>query len=267
LCLSIISLACWGALTAAKAALHVTRGLKGEYFETIEPAGLPVLTVVDDEISTERVTRAWSGSAPQAFSVRWTGYLAIDENAIYTFSLTSDDGSTLWIDGRILVDNGGRHSAITRSERVRLDRGMHQLMLEYFQAGGPYAIALSWERDSGRARAPIPRWRLAPDKTPLWKLATARALDLLHWPAAILCAGLILGLVITHWWSFLRPAGRLRQPSTLPTLPALTFFVAMLKQILQLFEKDVRQVVSMEQIDRFTHLARRVRPRDGFDAS
>ena len=226
-CLSIISLACWGTLTAARAALHITHGLKGEYFETIEPSGLPVLTVDDDEISTERVARAWSGSAPQVFSVRWTGYVAIDENAVYTFSLTSDDGSTLWIDGRILVDNGGRHGAITRSEQVRLDRGMHQLMLEYFQAGGPYAIALSWERDSGRAAVPIPRWRLSPVKTSLWKLATARALDLLRWAAAIPCAALILGLVITAWWSLIRPAERHRHRSTLPALPALTFIIAM----------------------------------------
>jgi hypothetical protein len=225
--LFIISLACWAGLTAAKATLHVRRGLKGEYFETIQPSGPPVLSAIDDEISTERVTRAWFGSAPQTFSVRWTGYLAIDENAIYTFSLTSDDGSTLWIDGRILVDNGGRHNAITRSAQVRLDRGMHPLMLEYFQAGGPYAIALSWRRDNGHAAAPVPPWRLSPDKTSLWKLATARALDLIRGAAAILCGQLILGLVIINWWSLVRPAERLRQRSTLPALPALTFFIAM----------------------------------------
>ena len=69
-CLVIISVACWGALTAAKATLRVTRGLKGEYFETIEPSGSPVLSAIDEEISTERVTGAWFGSVPHAFSVR-----------------------------------------------------------------------------------------------------------------------------------------------------------------------------------------------------
>jgi len=225
-CLVIISVACWGALTAAKATLHVTRGLKGEYFETIEPSGSPVLSAIDEEISTERVTGAWFGSVPQAFSVRWTGYFAVDENAIYTFSLTSDDGSTLWIDGRILVDNGGRHSAITRSERVRLDRGLHSLMLEYFQSGGPYAIALSWQGASGRATAPIPPWRLSPVKILPWKLRTARVLDILRWTVAALCAALMFGLVMTYWWPLFRPGERLRQPPTLPALPALLFFIA-----------------------------------------
>jgi hypothetical protein len=226
-CLVTISLVCWAALTAVKATLHVTHGLKGEYFETIAPSGQPVLSAIDEEISTERVTRAWFGSVLQAFSVRWTGYLAIDENATYTFALTSDDGSTLWIDGRILVDNGGRHSAITRSERVRLDRGLHPLMLEYFQAGGPYAIALSWERESGPAAAPIPPWRLSPDRIPLWKLKTARALDALGWTVATLCAALILGLMIAHWWPLFRPGERLRLRPPRPALRALMFFIAM----------------------------------------
>ncbi|HEV3056798.1 MAG TPA: PA14 domain-containing protein [Vicinamibacterales bacterium] len=219
--LFVVAFVAFIALAASRMALRVTHGLRGEYFETIEPSGSPVLTVVDDEISTDRVTGNWLGSPPTTFFVRWTGYLAVDEDALYTFTLTSDDGSTLSVDGRPLVDNGGRHSEIARSERVRLDRGSHLLVLEYFQSDGPYAIHLSWAQNGAPAES-LPAWRLSTSRVPSWKTTAARLLDRLWLAAAILSGALLAWLVTTSW----RPAvveGIRRRPA----LASLLFFVAL----------------------------------------
>lgn len=59
--------------------------------------------------------------------------LRIDEAAPYRFTLTSDDGSKLYIDDQLIVDNDGSHSVRERSGFVRLAKGFHRMRLEYFE--------------------------------------------------------------------------------------------------------------------------------------
>ena len=79
--------------------------------------GTETHTRIDREISTAGVARAWRELTPEAFRVVWTGYVVIPETGTYTFATTSDDGSTLTIDGFQVVDNGGNHVPLTKSGR------------------------------------------------------------------------------------------------------------------------------------------------------
>ena len=79
--------------------------------------GTETHTRIDREISTAGVERAWRELTPEAFRVVWTGYVVIPETGNYTFATTSDDGSTLAIDGFQVVDNGGNHVPLTKSGR------------------------------------------------------------------------------------------------------------------------------------------------------
>jgi hypothetical protein len=74
------------------------------------------------------------------FVVEWDAWLKAPKQDIYTFSTTSDDGSWLWIDGALVVDNGGKHNSTEAIGSVRLAAGMHRLRARYFQAGGPHAF-------------------------------------------------------------------------------------------------------------------------------
>jgi beta-glucosidase len=64
-------------------------GFTGEYFNNTDFSGAPVSTRVDPQISFD-----WNAAAPvpgadmKAFSVRWTGTLAVPEPGDYTFSFT-----------------------------------------------------------------------------------------------------------------------------------------------------------------------------------
>lgn len=70
------------------------------------------------------------------FGVNYTGYLNIDESAMYSFEMASDDGSLLKINDKIVIDLDGRHGVIKREGIVFLHKGYHKFDLSYFQAGG-----------------------------------------------------------------------------------------------------------------------------------
>jgi len=76
------------------------------------------------------------------------GYLHIPRTGEYTFYLTSDDGSWLWIDGRKVIDNGGLHAPVTKSAKITLGKGYHEIKVRMHEHyGGAYA-KLEWSGPS-----------------------------------------------------------------------------------------------------------------------
>lgn len=73
---------------------------------------------------------------PGQFAIRFSSYLQVDNPGEYKFYITSDDGSKLYINGELTVDNDGGHGAIERSGTVELQKGRVRLEVEYFNEGG-----------------------------------------------------------------------------------------------------------------------------------
>ncbi len=69
-------------------------------------------------------------------AVVFEGEIQIDAAGTYGFSLASDDGSKLYIDGKTVVDNDGDHGVITRSGEIELPAGKHAIRVEWFNGGG-----------------------------------------------------------------------------------------------------------------------------------
>ena len=59
----------------------------------------------------------------------------------YKFKLSSDDGSSLWIDGKQVIDNDGVHGVSEVEGEVELTAGRHAMKVWYFQ-GPATEIAL-----------------------------------------------------------------------------------------------------------------------------
>jgi len=74
------------------------------------------------------------------FGLLYDGYVKIAEAGVYTFFTTSDDGTVMFIDGKMVVNNDGRHGAIEKSGFVQLDAGYHTMKILFFQGGGGYEI-------------------------------------------------------------------------------------------------------------------------------
>lgn len=143
-----------GRLSAAR------NGLVGQYYSNPGFAGAPFLTTVDAQPSTELIAERWGAFPPPAFSVAWTGYLTVGRSAPYGFAVTSDDGSRLFIDRQLVVDNSGNHGPATQSGRIHLDRGSHQIRLEHSESGGGYVLSWAWD-ETGNGYQPVPAWRLS----------------------------------------------------------------------------------------------------------
>src|SRR5262249_32591630 len=70
------------------------------------------------------------------YALLFEGYLKIQSEGEYRFWLNSDDGSRLWIDGKLVVDNDGVHAPKLATGKTKLTKGMHQLQVGFFQAAG-----------------------------------------------------------------------------------------------------------------------------------
>ncbi|MDB5876056.1 MAG: cytochrome c1, partial [Ramlibacter sp.] len=87
----------------------------------------------------------------KGFAMRFEGFVRIDREDEYSFMLSSDDGSMLWVDGRRVVDNDGIHPNQSAVGRVKLSPGFHKLVVGYFDGGGEVELAVEIEsRDMPR---------------------------------------------------------------------------------------------------------------------
>lgn len=66
------------------------------------------------------------------FAVLFTTQFDIPTDGQYTFGVISDDGSKVYVDGKIIIDNDGSHSAEMKRGKVELTKGMHDIKVEYF---------------------------------------------------------------------------------------------------------------------------------------
>ncbi|MEN8139558.1 MAG: GH92 family glycosyl hydrolase, partial [Bacteroidota bacterium] len=79
------------------------------------------------------------------FAFVFEAYLKVPKKGIYTFYLESNDGSTLIIDEKQVIENDSYHIAKELSGSLALYEGYHKIKIKYFQAGGGKALKLSWK--------------------------------------------------------------------------------------------------------------------------
>jgi ferric-dicitrate binding protein FerR (iron transport regulator) len=79
-----------------------------------------------------------------SFALRLTGKLLISRPGVYNFFLHSDDGSRLFLNGALVVDNDGHHTRRLASGTLELAAGQHELEVQYFDQGGRKALELAW---------------------------------------------------------------------------------------------------------------------------
>ncbi|MCX6144028.1 MAG: family 20 glycosylhydrolase [Ignavibacteriales bacterium] len=83
---------------------------------------------------------------------RWEDYgfqfkclIDLPSDGDYTFFLGSDDGSKLFLDDKLLINNDGLHGTTELNGKSTLTRGKHKLEVWYFQSGGASDLFVSLE--------------------------------------------------------------------------------------------------------------------------
>jgi PKD repeat protein len=82
------------------------------------------------------------------FSVSWDGYLQVPAAGTYTFYLNSDDGSWLWVDDTLLIDNGGDHAAREYTGVASLTSAYHHVVVRMYENGGVAIAGLRYTNSS-----------------------------------------------------------------------------------------------------------------------
>lgn len=126
--------------------------------------GLTAFTLTSDKYSSETVlsSRLENGKVAYDFNLNdicaekcgmlWRGYFNAPKTGAYHFSLESDDGSLLFLDGVKVVDNDGDHGMVEKSEIAYLQQGWHSLKVVYFNSGGGYGLKVRYTPPGGEMK-------------------------------------------------------------------------------------------------------------------
>jgi len=131
----------------------------GVAFEYYEIPTLPVLPNFDALTPKSTGTAATFDISfrqrEDNFAFRFRGFIQIDVAGDYTFYTNSDDGSRLYIDGALVVDNDGGHGKQERSGPATLTAGVHAIQVTFFDRGGSEALLVNYS-GPGIAKQLIP---------------------------------------------------------------------------------------------------------------
>jgi hypothetical protein len=83
--------------------------------------------------------RSWTSGFPgvtdrfEWFGIEYNGTFTVRRKGRYTFTLLSDDGSRLYIDDSLVIDNDGVHGPQKKENVFELDASLHKIKIRYFQ--------------------------------------------------------------------------------------------------------------------------------------
>jgi hypothetical protein len=149
----------WLALDGARAAAlggggAAPVGLLAEFWATPDATSLDAIDFAAAPVQVARVTSVdypntggsfWEGGAVDRFAARFSGEFEVATAGTYTFSLTSDDGSVLYVDGAQVIDNDAVQAPTTKTATLSLAAGAHDIELRYFERTIGAALDLKWQ--------------------------------------------------------------------------------------------------------------------------
>jgi len=135
---------------------YIVGSLNFEYYNSVPPGAtvdnIPTVnpdgtgTVSDFHVPSLALSQG--NTALQYFSLRYKGYIQIDETNTYTFRTSSDDGSEIIIDGNTAVKYDGIHGAGSVSNSIALTAGIYPIEIKYFENEGGEVMNLFYSSPS-----------------------------------------------------------------------------------------------------------------------
>ena len=130
----------------------VKTGLRFEYFELLKPIE-SVADFQDYQPTKNGVIEKFAfpyndENLPKLFGLNFRGFINIPKEDVYTFSVLSNDGSRLYIDDLLVVDNDGLHGSYELAGEITLQKGWHKIELSYFQSDGGKDLKVFWKNST-----------------------------------------------------------------------------------------------------------------------
>lgn len=137
---------------AAKVA-RKEHGVEWQYFEAPMGDKLPDFEKLTPTKSGTHSTITFNMSFQkrrQDFAMRWKTTINIPSDGKWSFFTVSDDGSSILIDGKVVVDNDGVHTRQEKSGSVELTAGDHEMEVRYFQKVTGAVFGVGWQGPNTR---------------------------------------------------------------------------------------------------------------------
>ena len=134
----------------------VQQGLRYLYYEHSVGSVRAIDTLpMTREGMVPNVARKGDESA-ERYAVKLQGYIRVPVDGLFEFALSSDDGSNLEIGERAVIDNDGLHGDEQRTGMIALRKGLHPIIVRYFQGGGGASLSLRYRARDGAMWEPVP---------------------------------------------------------------------------------------------------------------
>ncbi|MCW5937555.1 MAG: DUF1080 domain-containing protein [Fimbriimonadaceae bacterium] len=101
-------------------------------------------------------TESFGASSEDKFYCELSGFIKIPSSGKYEFQLTSDDGSTLYIGGKLVVDHDGLHGAEGAVGEATLSAGSHPIAIHHFENEGGATLKLEWRKPGDKEFSVVP---------------------------------------------------------------------------------------------------------------
>lgn len=156
-------------LQAKDSKINDGNGLMGHYYQnySIDTAGVIIFDGLTEAFTRiDTVIDFWDGGSNYRwqpvsaygdhYSVQWKGFIYIEETGQYGFGTISDDGSQIFIDSTLIVDNGELQwydwednisegdTSNTPFSPLVLDSGFHEISITFYEDRNYDGIELWW---------------------------------------------------------------------------------------------------------------------------
>jgi len=136
------------------------------------PVGNQSVTEMRGRKPIKRVCLAQLDITPRSFregfpgmgsTIEWFGMdirftVNIPETATWELMLLADDGAVLSVDDDNVIDNDGIHAPTPVATNIKLEKGLHNFRVRYFQGPGPdLALMLAWKKPGAAGYNYLPR--------------------------------------------------------------------------------------------------------------
>ncbi len=99
-----------------------------------------------------------------SFGVKFSGYLDIPQDGVYSFYFTCDDGGILKVGPLETVNNDGWHAPIEKSGQAALKKGLQPISLDFVEGGGGYTLKLKYSLNGSAAMDVPSSWLMQNQK-------------------------------------------------------------------------------------------------------
>lgn len=158
-----------GNLSAASNVVQMSTAFSGLYYEHTTGSWQSLDSVdwswaeVTGKVSTFTLSEK---TQDDYYNFSFDGYLYIENDGSYQLRVGSSDGTRLWLDDKLIVENNGVHEFNTvTSAATQLARGPHRIYLQYFEYTGVDSLLVEYNGpDTNNEWVPLSRQVLKSDE-------------------------------------------------------------------------------------------------------